>query len=100
MLRRAIQPGNAPMTSRKDPSTAFWATVVVVVALTYLASFGPFIWLSDHQLLKDGSSLPAVSRVYVPIIVAGRSCYIFRRAMDWYVSLWSDFDVGWFEWNI
>jgi hypothetical protein len=85
----------------KHSSTAFWATVVVVAVLVaYPLSFGPFIWLSDHQLLTDGSSLPAVSRVYVPIVLAGRVSYTFRRTMDWYVSFWSDFDVGWFEWNI
>jgi hypothetical protein len=30
---------------KKKPGVAFWATVVVVVVLLYLASFGPFVWI-------------------------------------------------------
>jgi hypothetical protein len=79
---------------------AKWTLNVMGLPVLYVGSFGPFIWLSDHQLLTDGTSLPVVSRVYVPIIFAGRVSYTFRCAMDWYVSFWSDFDIGWFEWSI
>jgi hypothetical protein len=36
------------MTSHKKPGVAFWATVVVVVVLLYVASFGPACWLNER----------------------------------------------------
>ena len=34
------------MTSRRQPSAAFWATVVVAVVALYVASFGPACWIA------------------------------------------------------
>ena len=42
------------MTDRKKPGVAFWATVVVVVALVaYPLSFGPACWTWDRGLISD-----------------------------------------------
>jgi hypothetical protein len=39
--------------SRKHPTAAFWATVVVVVALVvYPLSYGPICWAVNHFGLK------------------------------------------------
>jgi hypothetical protein len=35
-----------PMTDRKKPGVAFWATVAVVAVLLYVASFGPACWIA------------------------------------------------------
>jgi hypothetical protein len=37
------------MKDRKKPGVAFWATVVVVVVLAYVASFGPANWWSRFR---------------------------------------------------
>jgi hypothetical protein len=37
--------------SRKKPGVAFWAAVVLVIGLLYVASFGPACWLCDRDLL-------------------------------------------------
>jgi hypothetical protein len=52
------------MTSRKKPSVAFWATVVVVVVLVYPLSFGPAVWLVEAGKLPRGS----VYCVYGPLV--------------------------------
>jgi hypothetical protein len=42
------------MTDRKKPSAAFWATVVVVVALVaYPLSAGPVIWIESRIDLPE-----------------------------------------------
>jgi hypothetical protein len=40
------------MTDRKKPGVAFWATVVVVVALAYPLSFGPAVWATREYLVS------------------------------------------------
>src|SRR5580704_8634282 len=54
-------------TDRKKPGVAFWATVVVVVALVgYPLSFGPACWLAD----RNAFLVPAVGMVYKPPVRA------------------------------
>jgi hypothetical protein len=62
------------MTSRKQPGVAFWATVVVVVALVgYPLSFGPACWWfskprSDGTWMFNFRDLvPKAPQVYWPI---------------------------------
>jgi hypothetical protein len=75
------------MTSnRKKPGLAFWATVVVVVVLAYVLSFGPATWLYERQVVPDS----AVTMIYAPVL----SAYEYaprpiRQATDWYMALWS-----------
>ena len=48
--------------NRKKPGVAFWATVVVVVALAlYPLSFGPACWVADHYC----DSHPALQRTAI-----------------------------------
>ena len=53
-------------TDRKKPGVAFWATVVVVALVVYVASFGPACWLAfDGRLSKT-----VVAEAYRPVIRA------------------------------
>jgi hypothetical protein len=55
------------MTDRKKPGMAFWATVVVVVALlAYLLSFGPACWLSAKRP-GDRTRPHSAMMVYLPL---------------------------------
>jgi hypothetical protein len=57
------------MPSRKRPSAAFWATVVVVVALVYVGSIGPaFFVCSESGRIRDDWRGAAFLRIYDPII--------------------------------
>ena len=52
------------MSDRKKPGVAFWATVVVVVALVaYPLSFGPACWITSR--ISGGAA--TVSIIYRPI---------------------------------
>ena len=53
-------------SSRKQPGVAFWATVVVVVVLLYVASFGPACWIASRS--RSGGSALAVA--YLPIVMS------------------------------
>jgi hypothetical protein len=77
------------MTSRKKPGVAFWATVVVVVALVYFLSFGPFVWLYHRHLIPDWTVTAAVY-VYYPYMLAsfGGGPEPFRGVLNWYANLW------------
>ena len=58
------------MTSdRKKPGVAFWATVVVVVALVaYPLSFGPACRIA----MRNDSLRPQIARAYRPLVLAAR----------------------------
>lgn len=77
------------MTSRKIPGVAFWATVVVLVALVaYPLSFGPVCWLTKRDPMTFNRKAP---RLYWP---GGWACvsgprYI-RRAFSWYAMLYGE----------
>ncbi len=76
------------MTSRKQPSAAFWATVVVVVALVaYPLSFGPACWINSR--IGRGDQL--VANAYQPILsVAWRGPRAVRQICEWYAFLFSE----------
>ena len=67
---------------RKKPGIAFWATVVVVVALVYLLSFGPACWISSR--MNVGADLVPV--VYRPLTWAMSPDpeTMFNRVGSWY----------------
>jgi hypothetical protein len=58
------------MTSRKQPGVAFWATVVVVVAMVaYPLSFGPACWLNERGFLGAAP----VSALYSPVLATAEN---------------------------
>src|SRR4029453_18637396 len=62
-----FQEASAVPHDRKKPGVAFWATVVVVVALVaYPLSFGPACWISS-RVQPSGN---VVSVIYKPVILA------------------------------
>jgi hypothetical protein len=67
------------MTDRKKPGVAFWATVVVVVALVaYSLSFGPACWIA----WRVSSAVPVIATIYSPLVRAGfRGPAPVRRAL-------------------
>ncbi len=76
------------MTSRKYPSAAFWATVVVVVVLVaYPLSFGPALWLADRFEKRPRP----FAVVYWPIgrMIARGPCG-FVRLLNRYSSMFAD----------
>ena len=76
------------MTSRKKPGVAFWATMVVVVALVvYPLSAGPALWIA-HQDIPQWS-LNAICFVYAPMNwLEQESPAPIARAVRGYLSLW------------
>ncbi len=70
--------------SRKKPGVAFWATVVVVVIVLYLLSFGPAFWLLDYCDNPEWACY-AAEIVYFPILyVASVAPQPIRDAIAWY----------------
>ena len=73
------------MTSdRKNPGVAFWATMVVTLAVVvYPLSWGPACWLAEQKILPHW----IVTKGYVPVI------WIYywgpkpaRRAVGWWAG--------------
>jgi hypothetical protein len=81
--------------SRKHPSAAFWATVVVVVVLVaYPLSIGPAYWLMMQQATR-GDPQKAIqtgqllSAIYAPLAwTEDRGPQWWKRAIDEYLILW------------
>jgi hypothetical protein len=89
--------------SRNQPGVAFWATVVVVVALIYPISFGPACWLMDRT--RSGSRI--VATLYRPMmaLIAYGPLSISDAATE-YANLFAHdrwavepVDLGWVKWN-
>jgi hypothetical protein len=49
------------MTDRKKPGAAFWATVLLVVPMLYVLSFGPACWITSRTEIGAGI-LPTLYR--------------------------------------
>jgi hypothetical protein len=78
------------MTSRKKPGVAFWATVVVVVIVLYVASFGPAVWVIGREWSPDWT-YEAFLCVYAPIFLLHESGPLpIHDAILWYAHLWAD----------
>jgi hypothetical protein len=73
------------MTASKKPGVAFWAIVVVVVVLLYVASFGPACWITSR--LDRGADLVPV--VYRPLTwaMSPDSETTFNRVSMWYAKI-------------
>jgi hypothetical protein len=80
--------------SRKQPGVAFWATVVLVVALVaYPLSFGPWCWCTSR--LKG--EIRSVPPVYGPITLLAETGRPAGHAIRWYASLCApdDWELFW-----
>src|SRR5215475_8318253 len=73
------------MTSdRKKPGVAFWATVMVVVALIgYPVSLGPAIWLTARGCFRDS----AVQSCYMPVLWSAAHAESLEEVVVWWGSL-------------
>ena len=76
----------------KKPGVAFWAIVVVIVALLYPASYGPAIALYSRDRLPDWAAWNFWS-VYAPMgWMSTSSPQPIRRAFRWYQDRWTPDD--------
>jgi hypothetical protein len=74
--------------SHKKPGVAFWATVVVVVALAYPLSLGPVLCLARHGYTPSWMDAP-MTRFYHPISwVYFNGPGAVHDVLDWYAHLW------------
>jgi hypothetical protein len=60
------------MTDRKKPGGSFWATVVLVVPLLYVASFGPACWMTARKLGAEDRKAHPVMTAYFPLGYIGQ----------------------------
>lgn len=78
------------MTTSKKPGVAFWATVVVVVALLYPVSWGPvlYLWTAAGQPLWMAEAIDAI---YYPLEAVRQGCPDnLARALSGYANWWID----------
>ena len=85
---------------QKKPGVAFWATVVVVVALvTYPLSFGPACWWLTKRSVSPVAQHVMLRRsphAYWPVgCVALHSPRLVMRAINWYATLGVGGDAVW-----
>ena len=72
---------------RKKSGVSLWITVGVVVAVMYVLSFGPAIWVRDHALHPEWT-WPVYLNVYAPIIwLHNHGPEPIRNAIHWYAQL-------------
>jgi hypothetical protein len=89
------------MTSdRKTPGVAFWTTIVVVVPVLYVLSFGPACWISSRRPVGTGEtsarSAKIVSIAHRPMMwTYDISPKFIRRGITWYSGVGSDPWWGW-----
>jgi hypothetical protein len=77
------------IVNRRERWAKRTAVGVVVVVLAYLASFGPFVWCCQRNLLPAWA-VTAGMYVYWPQVFAGtdRAPQALRAALNWYGNLW------------
>jgi hypothetical protein len=71
------------MTDRNKPGVAFWATVMLVVAVLYVLSFGPACWLCDRDVVSE----ELVESIYRPVIICAGATGPSWTALRWYGEL-------------
>jgi hypothetical protein len=83
------------MTDRKKPGVAFWATVVLVVALLgYLLSFGPACLLVNQKRVE----ITTVARIYRPLVRMACGETIFAAPLRRYGDLGNPNNVATVDW--
>jgi hypothetical protein len=72
------------MADRKKPGVAFWATVVLVVMVAYIASVAPAQYLAAHRILPAWS-IDVGQWLYLPLALlpAPINGWLERYA-DWF----------------
>ena len=76
---------------RKKPGVAFWSTVTLLAVLLYVSSFGPAIWVIDHNDSPSAWSVDAFEGFYRPIIwIDDNGPAPLTAAIDWYIGLWRE----------
>jgi hypothetical protein len=76
-------------SDRKKPGVAFWATVVVVVAVLYVLSIGPALLINEKITGHGGRFTQACDVFYAPLrVVYYHGPQKLRDALDWYGHLW------------
>jgi hypothetical protein len=78
----------------KKSGVAFWATVVVVMALVALVAaypllIGPVCWLADRDMLPEIANKP-IDTFYSPLMWLMGSSETARTIFRWYIGLWVD----------
>ncbi len=72
---------------KKHPSAAFWAAVVMVVALVaYPLSLGPPFWVNQRTGI-GGRFIRRVYRPFMPLIFLDSAPPILRNTLNWYACL-------------
>jgi hypothetical protein len=72
---------------RKKPGVAFWATMVAVVVVVYVASFGPACWIMANRLPPWAVSIVLV--FYAPLMLLAETTGPTHDLLQWYVHLWA-----------
>jgi hypothetical protein len=73
------------MTSPRKPGVAFWATVVMVVAVlvAYPLSIGPAVWLTARGHFREST----VQSIYMPVLWTASQAEWLDNAVTWWGSL-------------
>ncbi len=80
------------MADRKKPGVAFYATVMLVVVLSYVASFGPACWITSRANVGNR----VVSVVYRPLLMlADTGIAGVDGALLWYAYVGSPDEWAW-----
>jgi hypothetical protein len=81
------------MNHRKQPSVAFWATVVLVTVLVgYPLSFGPACWICDRMTIDTR----IIGIAYRPILLAWEhSPEEVGAFLDWYSKIGAHQNSTW-----
>jgi hypothetical protein len=72
---------------RKKPGVAFWTTVVVVVVLAYLPSFGPACWIGSRVDVGDGGRTVLMYLYYPLFRVAADGPPWLKTPLFWWKEL-------------
>jgi len=72
---------------RKKPGVALWATVVLVVLVLYVASFGPACWLTSQRWGWSQLQPHRAMIVYFPLgALASRPDTAVGRGLRWWMT--------------
>lgn len=76
------------MDERKKHGWPFWTTVILLLAVLYVASFGPACWLMANHL--PPAAVPAVLTCYMPLMLVAGTTTTTHEMLQWYVHLWAE----------
>lgn len=76
--------------NQKKPGAAFWAGVILLLALAYPASFGPACWLVGWGVLP----VRATAKVYRPFVLEAFGDDWLANSLFWYAGICDRNDSG------